>query len=274
MRNDIFFIFILFIFFYIQKSNIRKYKNIIIIRFHTVTSSQLERYNSWKNRTSRENKYIYLTDVKYDKFKNMRYIYCIDSDEVLRNYPSLINSGRCKNRYKNFYLFAFHIEHIILCIKALLKKYRFKFIWILEQDVGYSGDINKLIYKYDMIKSDIITTQFYQSNSNWYYCCTYDYMKLRILMLSRKGYKTSEHIQRWSFKYYKEVNEMLNRKIHSQSEHASIEFSLMLNLTYHSIENNDIGYKYQWNSRVSKEEWNYILKNVSHQNKLFHAIKF
>lgn len=74
----ILFLFLFYLYFFIYKNLIRKYKNIIIIRFHTVTSSQLERYNSWKNRTSRENKYIYLTDVKYDKFKNMRYIYCID----------------------------------------------------------------------------------------------------------------------------------------------------------------------------------------------------
>lgn len=257
-----------------NNENDKSYQNIVLIRFHSPSSSQIERFKLWEKTRSEDSKYIYLTDVKYDNLDNLTDIYYISAEEVLKHYPSIAHTGMCVNKEKNWYVYTFHLEHIMLCVISLLKKYKFNYIWVLEEDIGFSGDMNMFIKKYDKIKSDLITTKYDQTNYYWYKCCTNEYMKLRISTIGEKTYKTSEHIQRFSKKYFQDVNKLLNNNIHSFSEHSSIEFCIFLNLTYHNIDENDIGYKFDWNTRLSKEEWNGIMKNTQYKNKLYHSLKF
>lgn len=272
---NIYFIFILIIIILIIliKYEVKKYKSIILIRYHLPTKYQIYRFNLWKNSSLLQYKYIFLTD-NYNDSCNKENLYCITADEVFNKYSSLINTGICRNKYKQFYMNTFHIEHVLLCWKLLIKKYKFDYMWVVEQDIGFSGNINQLFKEYDNISSDLISTNYSVNNLGWYYCCTNNYMKYRKDKLNNTGYKTSEHIQRWSTKYIKKVYKLLNKNIHSQSEHASIEFLLFLKLTFHNINKKDIGYKYKWNSRVSKEEWIIINNKSQYKNKLYHSLKF
>lgn len=250
------------------------YRNIILIRFHHVTLLQLKRFEMWNNHSLIYYKYIYLTDTNCFKYVNLKDIYCITAEKVMKNYPSIKNSGLCKNRSLKFYLLTFHIEHLILCMKLLMRKYKFKYIWILEQDIGYTGNINYFFRKYDKIRADLISEHYSIENSGWYYCCTNEYMSNVKKKFNYSGYKTYEHIQRWSVKYIKSIIPLLKRDFHSQSEVASIEFLLFLNLSFHRIDNEDIGYKYSWNSTVKKDEWDRIKQIKTNGNKLFHSLKF
>lgn len=268
-----------------SKNNFSKIFNriAVIVRFKQATKSQLERYTEWETLLSQFYDVWFIIDgesnnYKY-KFKNKYYLTIKD---IFNKYPKIKEfrlPGRCVHQNEPddiFFMWVSHTESILMWYKYTNSVY--DNVWIIEQDLGVTGNIYEILSYYEKNKKDIITYDVDISPAKDYphiYCYSNEYLRWRSKYIERrKSYTTREFIQRWSRKLFNTLNEELNKGMHAISEMSIMETVLFNNLSYQLLEKRHIGYKFLWCASVSKQEWRIINQNSSLKNRLFHPLKF
>lgn len=282
----LFFIFILIIIIYSTTNEIRftdvnknerEYTSVILIHTSNPSQFQKERYLEWKDNSPSDYLVVLLTDKCNLQLKNVL-VTCITPNIMIKTYPSLKNmSGYCSNKSKLFYMWTMPFEHIMIWINSNNLKY--KYLWIIEQDLSYSGNFFNFFQKYDNKQDDLIVLPYviHKNDSGWMWldCFTEEYRKWKEAILPVKSRVVAPtNIARWSNKFIYYMNKNMKLKRHTQSEGLMAEFASFNNLSIRVIEKDDIGYKCSYSTRISMDEWNLINTNPLTKNKLFHALKF
>lgn len=196
---------------------------------------------------------------------------------VLNRFPNL-NSIRAKScAYKTLtskLISSFNTEHIYLW-SELNKEYNF--LWIIEDSVGFSGNINKVLDYYKKDYSDLISlepeiTDNGNKNSK---CATQDYLEYkRKCFEDEVAYEISMKVQRWSNKLLNSLKKYLNKNYHRYGGGYAIEVALMDNLSTETIDYKFIGNRFDGIRSVTYQMWLKIINNNSAKNKFYHPLKF
>lgn len=256
-------------------------KTVILFRIHKLKPHQLSLIHKISDEIINRYDCILLSD---DNDFNVTVNNCINTiityDDVINIYPSIynINNKKCNPHNilsKEIFFWAFNTEQLYLWYKKYGKTYQY--VWIFEQDIGFSGNINYFLKEYDNDYSDLIISNYIKVNDSWPYskCATSNYLNYLELHLGKSMvYQTYVFIQRYSNKLFNILREYLNNKFHRHSEASSIEAALMENLSINIINKKYIGDIFDWNGRVSRSTWIKILNHDENRNKLYHALKF
>lgn len=274
--NNIIFIYYILLLIHFYK-NITYYKSVILIRASSPSSSQIERYIEWKKLAPHNYYVVLLTDKCNIIIKNIS-ITCIKPSIMLNIYPEIKNIlGPCKSRNDIYYMWALPFEHIIIWIN--LTSISFKYLWIVEQDLSYSGNIFSFFSKYDYYKNDLIILSYCKLDNKtkwlWKDCCTREYKDwVKLASFNKRRLASPTFLTRWSKIFINFMTKNMKMKRHAFSESSAIECAYFNNLSIRRIERNHIGYKCRSNSRITKKEWTKIITNSNTKNKFFHALKF
>lgn len=249
----------------------------IVIRINEVTIEQMQRYFQWIDCFPQNYNFYLLSMRKVNISKNNIQNIIVTFNNVMAIFPNITKlKGNCSSfKLPKLLSWISHSESIILFYKKIKTKYNY--IWIIEQDVGYSGNLYQFIKLYDNNTSDFITINVGKKTNKWvwFYCATDKYIKRRTnIFKSDYGYATREYIQRWSKSYISKMFEDLSNQYHSQSETSSIEMVFYHNLTYEEIPKKYIGSPLCAGMSITKHKWESILLNKNKSNKFYHPLKF
>lgn len=251
----------------------------IVIRIYKPTYSQLKRYNRWKSTLPNYYTFYLLSmekinlSVYNNSMKNM----VVSFDDVKRVYPSIFKiKGNCST-FKSPKLLSWisHTESLTIFYNNI--KIKYKYVWIIEQDVGYTGMLYDFLKKYELNNKDFITLTINKITPNWvwYYCSTNKYIKRRKKFFKNNyGYSNREYVQRWSITYFIKISYDLKNYYHSQSETSSIETVFYHNLSYEIVSKNYIGSPLSAAKSLTNEQWISISKKKEKRNKFYHPLKF
>lgn len=251
----------------------------IVIRINNPTSKQVFRYLKWRKYFPVSFNFYLLSMKKMNRslLTRINMINVVVSfSEIKLVYPNITKlKGNCSN-FKNSKLLSWisHSESIILFYKKLKLKY--DYIWIIEQDVGFLGNLYDFVKLYEYNKKDLITIGVGKSTDRWvwYNCATDKYISRRLKYFnSNYGYVNRENIQRWSKLYIAKMMIDLQRDYHSQTETSTIELVFYHNLSYEIIPMKFIGYMSAGKS-LTESKWINISNNKRNYNKFFHPLKF
>lgn len=260
--------------------SIQKYNSCIVIRVNKPTIKQIERYINWrKSFPNYYHFYILSMQVGYNFTKTnskMKEI-VVTFKEVLNKYSKIKTlKGNC-SKFKSPKLLSWisHSESLIVFKNKL--SFNYDYIWIIEQDVGFVGNLYNFISKYNKNERDLITTGNKTVNEEWVWlsCATKKYLSRRLNFFhSNLGYFNREYIQRWSNKYFSYMMRDLDNEYHSQSETSTIEIIYYYNLTFEIIPKSNIGSPMCAGESITEIKWFNITNNIYNINKFFHPLKF
>jgi len=181
---------------------------------------------------------------------------------------------------------GFHLEAINLWAQRQHGE-AFDFVWILEDDVGFSGDLCRdLCAAYTADASDLITAEYSpvfaplptrsrKLVSRWCWQQTASDAFLALVGQADR-HKGPEHVQRFSRRYLDRLHELASGRepgrMTAWSEMGAPSLCLHLGLTVGRFDACHVGTPFSFNGRVSPEEWE-ALKKQGH-GKLYHALKF
>lgn len=253
------------------------YLTCIVVRINNPTSSQISRYLKWRRFfPSRFN--FYLLSMKNINLSKSSMINVVVSfDEIKYKYPNISKlKGSCKNfNTPQSISWISHSESLIVFYKKI--KLKHDYMWIIEQDVGFVGNLYNFIKIYENNKKDLITFGFRKITPKWlwFYCATEKYITRRYNCFNDSyGYSNREYIQRWSKLYIKEMMNDLQNNYHSQTESSTMELIFYHNLSYELIPKKFIGYPCFATKSLTEFQWLNISYNKRNSNKFFHPLKF
>eukprot|EP00943_MAST-04B_sp_MAST-4B-sp1_P009583 g9583.t1 len=205
---------------------------------------------------------------------------------LLSLYPNLneinidraYSNSRIKKENRCSLAWGMHVEAINYWYQQLKNCYRN--IWVIEDDVGYSGNICNLIEYYndeeEYANTDVITSHLTNVTKAWWWkdTCSKNYDRQYPMMVR---FKSPEHVQRFSTIFLNHLHTLgVERGCHSWSESFVPTTCLADGFSLKFFNKSHIGSTYTWNGRVSKEQWHNICSSYSNRpkEKLYHALKF
>lgn len=255
-----------------------KKKKLVVISFSRFTALQLERSKQIASLLPIDYNISFVTDrCSYIHSIKPYKVYCFTADDFMSYFKADKNMlGLCKNQQGGFYLWSMWLESVLSCIINDYMKY--EYIWIMEGDLAYSGNIYNFFKEYDKTYSDLLslpmTVMKNVSDWCWYDCYTYEYMKWIKSYTSVERFIAAINIVRISHTLYDYIMKNIKLNRHSHCESTLHETAIYNNLTISYIKKSDLGEKIAVGDRVSINEWNMFNKNSTKQNKLYHALKF
>lgn len=170
-----------------------------------------------------------------------------------------------------------HVEPI--CLWAHAVGWRFSYVWVCEDDVGFSGDLAAFLRAYAHDRADVLTNMASPSSafrapqvkcgvvvrpgSGWFWhdTCTPAYARQ---VPSAERYKTSEHLNRLSLPLLRELDRLSRLEgVSAWSEQFFISIALQRErgFTVSLFRPEHVGSPYQWNGRVSARDWTHICRD-------------
>lgn len=155
---------------------------------------------------------------------------------------------------------GFHVEAIGLWAHQV--NFAFSHVWVLEDDVGFSGDIAAFLRQYSHDPADLITNRITPTAAGtwgWHDTCTPAYA---CSVPPGRRYTTNEHVMRFSARLLSELDRLSRIDgISAWSEQFVVsivmqperQFSATLFWPEH------VGSPFKWDGRIlSREEWAHI----------------
>lgn len=251
--------------------NYNKNDIIVLIRISKPTIKQYKRYIEWYKSIKKYYLFYLLSDrIINTSLPNI----IVDKYEVINKYPELNRSGSCSNKRISKYLWNFHIEHILLGINKINKK--FKYIWIIEQDLVFSCNIIKFLNEYNKYNNDLISMKIHNKTNKyqWLKCVTKEYLEFRKRNMKEGGLCGYEFIQRWSIKLINIFKYQMKMKRHSHSECGVIENTYFNKLSFKEFNKHNLGNKLSCCNKIKEKELLSIKNNNYKYCKIYHPAKF
>lgn len=202
----------------------------------------------------------------------------ITAKNVLNKFPNLntirVQSCVYKSILTSKLISSFNTEHIYLW-SELNKEYNF--LWIIEDNVGFSGNINKVLDYYKNDYSDLISLEPEIVDNGFKYsnCATLKYLEYkRKCFEDEVAYEIPMQVQRWSNKLLNSLKKYLNKNYHRYGGAYAIEVALMDNLSTKTIDYKFIGNRFDDIKSVTYQMWLRIINDNSTINKFYHPLKF
>ena len=185
---------------------------------------------------------------------------------------------------------GFHLEAVNLWVQQT-RKDLFEYVWVLEDDVGFSGDLcSDFCTSYVMDASDLLTgecfavfqplrTRSQALVSRWCWRATASDAFLSFVAPGER-LKCAEHVQRFSRAFLDRLHELSigasgQPPVAAWSEMGAPTLCRHLGLKTGHLLSEHIGAPYSFNGRVAQEEWADLLLRRDHaKRRLYHALKW
>lgn len=199
------------------------------------------------------------------------------------NEDQAYSKSRIKRQNRCSFAWGFHTEAVNCWYQEIVKKESrqnyYRHIWVVEDDVGYSGNICNFLRYYannGFDNADFITANLTHVNKLWHWknTCSQAY-SIKYPMACRV--KTKEHCQRISSIFLNRLHKLGKiDKCHAWSESYVPTVCLALGFSIRFMNKFHIGAVYEWDGRVSKRQWETICSSISNRpkEKLYHALKW
>ena len=221
-------------------------------------------------------------DIFFHEYTEKDMLYVYPTLESL-NKDQAYSKSRIKSQNRCSLAWGFHTEAINCWYQEIAKKNArqnyYRHIWVVEDDVGYSGNICKFISYYSndgFNNADFITANLTHVDKLWHWknTCSQAY-NIKYPMPCRV--KTKEHCQRISSTFLNCLHKL--GKIdgcHAWSESYLPTICLVEGFSIRFLHKYHIGSVYEWDGRVSKRQWETICSSISNRpkDKLYHALKW
>lgn len=186
---------------------------------------------------------------------------------------------------------GFHVEAINLWYQQLagavsanctLKAPReiYSFVWVFEDDVGFSGKLSDLLQGYANDTSDLITKDYGSPKPRipgdwcwpreashapdgwvWYYTHSTSFRE-RLERLGASRLASAEHVQRFSLRFLDELHEWSKADAVAWSEMSTPTVCQAVpGLRCRTFDKRDLGSPFAYNGKVGAQEWADILKD-------------
>jgi hypothetical protein len=182
---------------------------------------------------------------------------------------------------------GFHWETLVLLAEKAESYFRsLEYIWVVEDDVGFTGNISDLVFgKYGNSEADVLTKSLEvvfpmcdlhdeKSGWVWFNTCSEKYDQFVGVMDGGFRYFSSEHCQRFSKRYFDWWIEKTKEGIHAWSEQGTPMVALKLGFMLEAFDSNDLGTPFSFDGELNEQEWMDLENNPNERGKLFHALKF
>jgi hypothetical protein len=150
-------------------------------------------------------------------------------------------------------------------------------VWAIEDDTDYCGNIASLFKKYDERKADFTSRFLKRMDKSWpmFDRVTPPYSAF---ISPKERYSSREHLQAYSSNFLDYMLDKVELGMHAPGEQFVPSLCLKSlkdsgNCTVEEFEDGDIGHRFAWNKRVSKQEFAAFCIGKG-RNKLFHALKW
>lgn len=170
----------------------------------------------------------------------------------------------------------------------------FDYLWVLEDDVGFSGSLASFVLAYKDNSADLISDLCAQSHAVsdvrltastnprsivswagwcWHDTCTQAY---RELIPGEKRFSTREHVQRFSLPLLRELGRLCRSGIGAWSEQFSISACHHFGFVYAPISDEHLPEEnlFSHRGRVDEDMFRDALVKPEMKNKLYHALKW
>ena len=144
------------------------------------------------------------------------------------------------------------------------------YVWNLEDDTRYSGDVSAFFRKYSVVDAHFISAAVATPPASWPSTEEHTWLVPSSAVLLKK-----EHVERFSRRFLDLMLDMGQVGVVGFGElYASTVCSLIDWCTTRDLENDgEVGAKFDWNTEVSADDWRAITSDERTRNKWWHALK-
>lgn len=198
-------------------------------------------------------------------------------DDMTLAYPALI--GKENHGKRKYSLpWGYHVQSVDLWLQTLARTYQtYEYIWVVEDDLGYSGNMSSLLKRYSKSSSDLISTPAKSPNRSFWEDGQSEKYKQRVSKSQRLW--MSEHIVRMSGR--------LLEKLHDWSIAGAIDRSEAMTYNVCRLEKmhcswfaaHDVGKPFSTKSKDAihkMEVWEEMVSKdfAKGHSRLYHPVKF
>ncbi len=208
---------------------------------------------------------------------DMEYVFPVLKNEMSDRVPPISQRAVMSHRW------GFHVEAIGLWYKRFVNK-KYDYVWVVEEDVGFTGSVYELINSYTQNIEDLLVAEYSSTLTQWNGLsdeksqgwCWHDTVSMLYSQMINEDCRLTapEHVQRFSAKCLLLLFGLSRRKICAWSEQSCPTLvSQYLNLgTFHG---KHVGSVFSWDGNITQLEWEkYTQRSTNKPPQMWHALKF
>eukprot|EP00038_Savillea_parva_P030959 m.81899 g.81899 ORF g.81899 m.81899 type:complete len:366 (-) comp9429_c0_seq2:135-1232(-) len=206
-------------------------------------------------------------------------IHLYDTNDMYVEFPTLQDAVN-KSIYPSVTsaAYGFHTEAIALWYKALplAKQERYKYIWVFESDVAFSGTGFGLMAKLAGYgPADLVSHGCSSVSADWGHTDVVSPAYNASVPRSMRR-RCVEAVQRFSQAFLKDMLKRMDRGEHAWSEQATCSWAAVGGFRVQSMKKTDIGVPFSISSsnKVTKFLFSRFAHHSFRQDKLYHPVKF
>jgi len=213
-------------------------------------------------------------------------VFFYSDEDMIREFPTLTSVPKFHmgGMGLDSHAYFLHEEAISLALKQFEERTKIstrnKGVWVLEDDVEYTGDWNALFDKYSG-EADLISTKFgdrYDINDEIWKDYMSDYFRSTFISDGRFVSKHQEHVVYYSPSFRAEINSELHKGAHAQSEMFTATLCRHFQCNQKGIDYDDMDSQFYINSK-HKFTQEQMLAHVKEQynaghHVLLHPVKY
>mmetsp|Transcript_126958 Transcript_126958/g.353575 ORF Transcript_126958/g.353575 Transcript_126958/m.353575 type:complete len:341 (-) Transcript_126958:9-1031(-) len=169
---------------------------------------------------------------------------------------------------------CYHVEAILVWwVQVTTGSKEPPFVWVIEDDAGYSGSISRFIRAYSDNNSDLLTHALQRVHKEWVWYNTASPAFLDLAHLTER-LRCAEHVQRMSSRLLHILHQYSIQGVSGWSEMSVPTLCRMVRFKLGTLRSEHIGGVFAFDGKVPQALWPGICAEPSTQNRWWHALKW
>lgn len=171
---------------------------------------------------------------------------------------------------------GFHCAAVNVWYQALTSEHKYDFVWVWEDDVGFSGDVALLLQRYRACDDDLLADTIRPLSAQWFWATTTSASYATAIPMAERSF-AKEHVQRLSRRLLDELDRLAREeRFIAWSEQSVPSVCRYKGMVAAPLDADFVGRHFSWDSRIDEKTWARFCsaKSPRPRNKLYHALKF
>ncbi|CAK9056346.1 unnamed protein product [Durusdinium trenchii] len=166
---------------------------------------------------------------------------------------------------------CFHVESLLLWWRSIAASSKPKFVWVLEDDAGYSGCLADFVSAYQNESADLLCHGLQRADPRWVW---YDAMSEAFHRLKAERFRCVEHVQRFSAQLLSALEEYARQQVTGWSELSVPSLCRLAQLSVAPLRAEHIGQIFSYAGKVPEDAWPRICQDARTRGRWWHALKW